>query len=67
MTVIIPNVAHFMYCGNDFQAQVSLSVLGGSLKIMLFRSKVFYPPHSTSSPVLTCKVVELLTLLCCIN
>lgn len=48
MTVIIPNVAHFMYCGNDFQAQVSLSVLGGSLKIMLFRSKVFCPPHSQS-------------------
>lgn len=44
MTVITPNAAHFVYHRNDFQAQLSHSVLGGSLKILLFRSKVFYPP-----------------------
>lgn len=35
MTVIIPNATHFRYFGNDFQAQLILSVLEGSLKILL--------------------------------
>lgn len=67
MAVITPNAAHFVHRRNDFQAQLSRSVLGGSLKILLFISEFFYPPQSTSNPMLTCKVIKLLNLLCCVN